>query len=127
MGEWAIEIEFSGAEGGTRRSLIRYDCLHARGRDLIATLAGAGLRIAADRKGQDRFLNYLARVRPPTALRLGELTVQGIDGVLCLRAFDLAPEGGIYEPYAFELYDLYDGGRKLPLVVRILDHEEDVI
>jgi hypothetical protein len=94
---------------------------------MIATLASAGLRIAADRKGQDRFLNYLARVRPPTALRLGELTVQGIEGVLCLRAFTLAPEGGAYEPHSFELCDLYDGGRNLPQVIRILDHEEDVI
>ena len=127
LGEWAIEIEFSGAEGGTRRSLIRYERLHACGREVIATLAGAGLRIAADRRGQDRFLNYLARVRPLTALRLGELTVQGIEGVLCLRAFALAPEGGAYEPHSFELCDLWDGGRKLPQVIRILDHEEDVI
>jgi hypothetical protein len=127
LGEWALEIEFSGAEGGTRRSLIRYDRVHTRGHEVIAILAGAGLRVAADHKGHDRFLNYLARVRPPTALRLGELTVQGIESVLCLRAFTLAPDGGVYEPHSFELCDLYDGGRKLPQVVRILDHEEDVI
>jgi hypothetical protein len=57
-------------------------------------------------------------------LRLGELTVQGIDGILCLRAFNLAPEGGAYEPRAYQLYDLYDGGRKLPQLVRILDDGE---
>lgn len=127
LGEWAIEIELSEAKGGTRRSLIRYERLHTCGHEVIAILAGAGLRVAADHKGHDRFLNYLARVRPPTALRLGELTVQGKEGVLCLRDFNLAPEGEAYEPHSFELYDLYDGGRKLPQVVRILDHEEDVI
>jgi hypothetical protein len=126
LGEWALEIEFSGAEGGTRRSLVRYDRLHTCGRDVIATLAGAGLLVAADPKGHARFLNYLARVRPPALLRLGELTVQGKEGILCLRDFNIASEGGAYEPHSFELCDLYDGGRKLPPVVRILD-QGDVI
>jgi hypothetical protein len=95
-----------------------------KGREVIASLARAGFRIAADRKANARFLSYLARVQPPTLLRLGELTIQGKDGILCLRAFDLAPEGGEYAPHAYQLYDLYDGGRKLPQVVRILDDED---
>jgi hypothetical protein len=127
LGEWAVEVEFSQADGSARRILIRYDRLHTSGREVIATFARAGMRVAADRKGSEHFLNYLARIRPPTLLRLGELAVQGVKGVLCLRPFDFAPGGGIYEGYAFELYDLYDGGRKLPQVIRILDHEEDVI
>jgi hypothetical protein len=123
-GEWALEIEAILTNGDARRVLIRYGSLHMKGREVIASLARAGFRITADRKAQGHFLNYLARVQPPSMLRLGELTVQGKDGILCLRAFDLAPGGGIYEPYAFELYDLYDGGRKLPQVVRILDDED---
>jgi hypothetical protein len=126
LGEWALEVEISQPDGSPRRILIRYDRLHTAGREVIATFARAGMRVAADRKGHERFLNYLARIQPPTLLRLGELTVQGVAGVLCLRAFNLAPGGGIYEPYAFELYDLYDGGRKLPQVLRILD-EGDLI
>jgi hypothetical protein len=123
-GEWALQIEATLTSGDARRILIRYGSLHIGSRELIATLARAGFRIAVDRKSQERFLNYLARVRPPSLLRLGELTVQGKDGILCLRAFTLAPEGGTYEPHSFELYDLYDGGRKLPQVVRILDHDD---
>jgi hypothetical protein len=83
------------------------------------------MRIAADRRGQERFLTYLARVRPPALLRLGKLTIQGVDDVLCLRAFDLAPEGGAYDPQAYQRYDLYDGRRKLLHLVRILDSNED--
>jgi hypothetical protein len=56
-------------------------------------------------------------------LRLGELTVQGKDGILCLRAFNLAPEGGSYDLQSYELVEIYDGGRKLPPVVRILNDE----
>jgi hypothetical protein len=123
-GEWSLEIEATLTNGDARRVLIRYGNLHMKGREVIACLARAGFRIAADRKANERFLSYLARVQPPTLLRLGELTIQGKDGILCLRVFDLAPGGGIYEPYAFELYDLYDGGRKLPQVVRILDDED---
>src|SRR5215217_5080870 len=59
-GEWALEIEFSQADGRARRSLIRYGSLHKGGRDVIARLAEAGMRIAADRKSQDRFLTYVA-------------------------------------------------------------------
>jgi hypothetical protein len=124
LGEWAVEVEFSQADGSARRILIRYDRLHTAGREVIANFARAGMRVAADRKGHERFLNYLARIRPPTLLRLGELTVQGVKGVLCLRTFDLAPECGEYAPHAYQLYDLYDGGRKLPQVLRIVDDED---
>ncbi|WP_404289689.1 hypothetical protein ACD578_25730 [Microvirga sp. RSM25] len=48
-------------------------------------------------------------------------------GILCLRAFNVAPDGGAYDPESFDYVEIYDGGRKLPQVVRILDHEEDVI
>lgn len=123
-GAWAVEIEFSQADRGTRRSLIRYGSLHEGSRDVIARLAEAGVRIAADRRGQERFVNYLVRVRPPILLRLGKLTVQGVDDVLCLRAFDLAPDGGAYAPQSYDLVEIYDGGRKLPPVVRILDDED---
>jgi hypothetical protein len=124
-GEWALEIEFSQADGRPRRSLIRYGRLHEGGRDVIARLAEAGMRIAADRKGHERFLNYLARVKPPTVLRLGNLTVQGANEVLCLRAFNLAPEGGAYDLQSYDLVELYDGGRELP-AVRILDTEDAI-
>jgi hypothetical protein len=127
LGEWAVEVEFTQADGSARRILIRYDRLHTAGREVIATFARAGMRVAADRKGHERFLNYLARIRPPTLLRLGELTVQGKDGILCLRAFDLAPEGGAYDdPQSYDYVEIYDGGRRLPPVLRILD-QEDVI
>jgi hypothetical protein len=119
-GEWALEVEISQPDGSPWRILIRRDRLHTAGREVIATLARAGMRIAADRKGSERFLNYLARVRPPTLLRLGELIVQGKDGILCLRDFNLAPEGGVYEPESYQICDLYDGGRPLK-VVRIHD------
>jgi hypothetical protein len=59
-------------------------------------------------------------------LRLSKLTVHGTNEVLCLRAFDLAPEGGEYAPQSYDLVELYDGGRHLPQVVRILD-EGDLI
>jgi hypothetical protein len=97
-----------------------------RGREVIAGLARAGFRIATDRKANERFLSYLARVQPPALLRLGELNVQGRDGILCLRAFNLAPEGDAYNPQSYDLIELYDGGRKLPPVVRIHD-QGDVI
>jgi hypothetical protein len=122
-GEWALEIEFSQADGRTRRSLIRYGRLHKGGRDVIARLAEAGMRIAADRKSHERFLNYLAQVKPPTLLRLGKLTVQGANEVLCLRAFDLAPEGGAFDLQSYDLIKLFDGGRELP-AVRISDMED---
>jgi hypothetical protein len=121
LGEWALEVEISQPDGSPRRILIRYDRLHTAGREVIATFARAGMRVAADRKGHERFLSYLARIRPPTLLRLGELTVQGKDGILCLRAFNLAPDGGSYDLQAYDLVELYDGSRKLPPVVRILD------
>jgi hypothetical protein len=96
-----------------------------KGREVVASLARAGFRITADRKGHERFLNYLARVQPPTLLRLGELTVQGKDGILCQRAFNLAPEGGAYDLQSYELIELFDGGRELS-VVRILDMEDAI-
>jgi hypothetical protein len=57
-------------------------------------------------------------------LRFGILTVQGVEGVPCLRSYGLAPEGSTYEPRSYEFYDLYAGGHKLPKIVRILDDED---
>jgi hypothetical protein len=125
-GEWALEIEATLTNGDARRVLIRYGHLHIANREVIANLARAGFRITADRKGHERFLAYLARVQPPALLRLGELTVQGQPSILCLRDYNLASEG-CANPQSFDYVELYDGGRKLPPVVRILDHEEDVI
>jgi hypothetical protein len=123
---WAVLIEFAQPDGQRQRRLVFYGDLHTQGDQVIAGLSRAGMRIDVERKGRALVLNYLMRIRPPVLLRLGGIKVGETDGVLCLRAFDLAPEGGAYELRSYELCDLHDGGRKLPPVVRALD-DGDVI